>query len=186
MAGRRADLRDHPAASVRGIPLTRSCGVARATRSMPMPQDRTAARSPFSSVLHLLHRVGQRAERLFADQVESGFTLRQFMVLQVVAEASGPSQTDIVMSTGIDRSSVSDLVKRLVTNGWLRRRHTKRDARAYAVRLTQEGRRILALGIPAAHATETLLLSSFSAVERRFFFKALITLAYDDRTPQAG
>jgi DNA-binding MarR family transcriptional regulator len=175
MAGRRADLRDHPAASVRGIPLTLLlCGGSGYPRSMPMPQDCTASQSPLSSVLHLLHRVGQRADRLFANQVESGLTLRQFIVLQVVAEASGPSQTDIVTATGIDRSSVSDLVKRLVTHGWLRRRRTKRDARAYAVRLTQEGQRILALGIPAAHATENLLLTSFSAAERRFFFKALI------------
>lgn len=145
-----------------------------------MVQGRTATAS---SVLHLLHRVGQRVERLFADQVEIGLTLRQFMVLQAVAEASAPSQTDIVTATGIDRSSVSDLVKRLVTHGWLRRRRTKRDARTYAVRLTQEGQRILALGIPAAQATESLLLSSFSATERRLFFKAMMMLAYDDLSP---
>jgi hypothetical protein len=36
----------------------------------------------------------------------------------------------------------------LVSYGWLQRRRMKRDTRAYAVRLTQEGRRILALGIP--------------------------------------
>jgi len=38
---------------------------------------------------------------------------------------------------------------------------------------------MLALGIPAAHATETLLLSSFSTAERKLFFKALATLAYE-------
>jgi MarR family transcriptional regulator, temperature-dependent positive regulator of motility len=145
-----------------------------------MAENRMAVQLPLSSVLHLLHRVGQRADRLFGDQVKNRLTLRQFVVLQVVAEASGPSQTDIVKATSIDRSSVSDLVKRLINYGWLLRRRTKGDARTYAVRLTQEGQRMLALGIPAAHATETLLLSSFSAVERKLFFKALTTLAYDD------
>jgi MarR family transcriptional regulator, temperature-dependent positive regulator of motility len=99
------------------------------------------------------------------------------MILQVVAEASGPSQIDVVRATGIDRSSVSNLVKRLVGFGWLQRRRTKRDTRAYAVRLTQEGRRILALGIPAVRATEEFLLSSFSAAQRRAVLRGLITLA---------
>jgi DNA-binding MarR family transcriptional regulator len=41
-------------------------------------------------------------------------TVRQLMVLQAVSEANAPSQMDIVIATGIDRSGVADLVKRLV------------------------------------------------------------------------
>jgi DNA-binding MarR family transcriptional regulator len=143
-----------------------------------MPQGHMAAQSPLPSVLHLLHRAGQRADNIFARQAGIALTLRQFMILQVVAEASGPSQIDVVRATGIDRSSVSNLVKRLVGFGWLQRRRTKRDTRAYAVRLTQEGRRILALGIPAVRATEEFLLSSFSAAQRRAVLRGLITLAF--------
>jgi DNA-binding MarR family transcriptional regulator len=47
-------------------------------------------------------------------------TLRQLMVLQAVSEANAPSQTDIVVATGIDRSSIADLVKRLICYGWIR------------------------------------------------------------------
>jgi DNA-binding MarR family transcriptional regulator len=137
-----------------------------------------AAQSPLSSLLHLLHRAGQRADNIFARQAGITLTLRQFMILQVVAEASGPSQVDVVRATGIDRSSVSDLVKRLVSLGWLQRRRTKRDTRAYAVRLTEEGRRILALSIPAALATEEFLLSSLSTAQRRAVLRGLITLAF--------
>jgi len=85
-------------------------------------------------------------------------------------------------ATGIDRSSVADLVKRLVKYGWVQRRRTKGDARVYAVRLTKEGERILALGIPAARASEQFLLYSFSAGERRVLLKALSTLANDNRS----
>jgi DNA-binding MarR family transcriptional regulator len=76
--------------------------------------DFKAANSPLSSALHLLFRAGRRADRLFARQVEMALTVRQLMVLQAVSEANAPSQMDIVIATGIDRSGVADLVKRLV------------------------------------------------------------------------
>jgi DNA-binding MarR family transcriptional regulator len=146
-----------------------------------MPQDPSAAVSPLPFVLQL-HRAGQRADRAFARQAGNGLTLPQFMVLQVLTEGSGPSQTEIMTATGIDRSSVADLVKRLVGYGWVQRRRTRRDARVYAVRLTEEGKRILALAIPAARATEQILLCSFSTGQRRVLLKALLTLANDNRS----
>jgi DNA-binding MarR family transcriptional regulator len=142
-----------------------------------MSQDPTAAASPLLSVLHLLHRAGQRADSLFARHARVTLTPRQFIILQAVAEAKGLSQMDIVAATGIDRSSITDLVKRLVSFGWLRRRRSKRDARIYAVRLTSEGERILALGLPAARATEEALLSPLSKAQRLTFLKALTSIS---------
>ena len=79
----------------------------------------TALSSSLQSVLHLLHRAGQRADGLFAGQVGNVLTPRQFAILQAVAEANGLSQTDIMAATGIDRSSTAALVGRLVSRGWL-------------------------------------------------------------------
>jgi DNA-binding MarR family transcriptional regulator len=142
-----------------------------------MPQVRTTASSPLQSVLHLLHRAGQRADGLFARHAGTALTPRQFVILQAVAEANGLSQTGIMAATGIDRSSTADLVRRLVTHGWLKRRRTKRDARLYAVRLTPEGNRVLALAIPAAGVTEEVLLSSLSSAQRPAFVRALAVVA---------
>ena len=144
-----------------------------------MPQVRTTASSPLlaSSVLHLLHRAGQRADGLFARHAGTTLTPRQFVILQAVAEANGLSQTGIMAATGIDRSSTADLVRRLVSHGWLKRRRTKRDARLYAVRLTPEGRRVLALAVPAARATEEALLSSLSSTQRPVFLTGLVVIA---------
>jgi len=114
---------------------------------------------------------------VFASHVGVALTPRQYTILQAVAEADGLSQTDIMAATGIDRSSIADLVKRLVAHGWLRRRRTKRDARAYAVRITPDGRRMLTLGIPAVRATEQALLSSLSSAQRAAFIKTLATIA---------
>ena len=65
---------------------------------------------------HLLHLAGQRADNLFADQ-GSPLTPRQYVVLAMLEGGEGGSQTDIVRATGIDRSTLAVLVKRLVTVG---------------------------------------------------------------------
>ena len=103
------------------------------------------------SPIHLLHRAGQSAEDLFhAEMKNNDLTPRQLAVLATVAQSEGLSQTGIVERTGIDRSTLADVVKRLLKKGLLQRRRTKQDARAYAVKLTDEGRRTLAVAEPLA------------------------------------
>ena len=140
----------------------------------------TAPSSPLQSVLHLLHRAGQRADGLFARHIGGDLTPRQFAVLQAVAEADGISQTGIMAATGIDRSSTAALVRRLVSDGLLQRRRTRSDARAYAVRLTSEGRQLLSRGAPATRATDEALLSSVPPAQRASFLKALAIMVQSD------
>ncbi len=126
------------------------------------------------SALHLLHRAGQRADELFADQVgQSDLTPRQFAVLRAVTQTEEPSQTDLVEMTGIDRSTLADIVRRLVDRGLLQRKRTRRDARMYAVRLTPNGQSLLRSAEPAAKKTDDRLLSALSVQERDAFLKAL-------------
>jgi DNA-binding MarR family transcriptional regulator len=131
----------------------------------------------------LLHRASQRADNLFAHRVgDAQLTPRQFAVLKAVSEADGLSQTSIMTATGIDRSTTAELVRRLVTNGLLQRRRTRRDARLYAVRLTAKGRQAFAAGQPAARAADEALLSSVAPQHRAAFLEALALMAAD----QAG
>ena len=70
--------------------------------------------------MHLLHRGGQIAEDVFSLGIgNSDITPRQYAVLSVVAKKEGVSQTDVMHATGIDRSTMSNLVTRLVQRGWL-------------------------------------------------------------------
>lgn len=138
--------------------------MANATRTMAAP----------ASAVHLLHRAGQRADEMFARNVSnSDLTPRRFAVLQAVGEADGLSQTAIMKATGIDRSSTSALVRRLVMQGWLQRRRTKRDNRVYAVRLTSTGREALAAAEPGARSTDQAVLACLSPTERTRFLEAL-------------
>src|SRR3972149_3585870 len=96
-----------------------------------------------TSAVHLLHTAGQRAGDIFADEMSKvKLTPRQYAVLVSVAEHEGLSQTGLVDRTGIDRSTLADIVRRMQRKGLLRRRRTKEDARAYVLKLTAEGRRV--------------------------------------------
>ena len=100
---------------------------------------------------HLLHRAGQCAADIFHAEMKDGdLTPRQLAVLVTVANNEGLSQTGLVERTGIDRSTLADIVSRMLKKGLLQRRRTKEDARAYAVKLTEEGRRILRSSDPLA------------------------------------
>jgi MarR family transcriptional regulator, temperature-dependent positive regulator of motility len=95
-------------------------------------------------VVHLLHRVSQRADDLFSKEVgDSCMTPRQFAVLLAATQSDGSSQTDLVNSTGIDRSTVAaEMVRRMTKRGLLQRRRSRRDARAYVVRVTEAGQSV--------------------------------------------
>lgn len=138
---------------------------------------RTQDHSQLASALHLLHRAGQRADELFtATMGEKDLTPRQFAVLKAVASMENPSQTALVEHTGIDRSTIADIVRRLIRRGMLQRRRTSHDARMYAVKLTQAGREVLEAAEPAARTTEEQLLSVLPAQQRVAMIQALSTI----------
>lgn len=138
--------------------------------------------NPFlnDSPLHLLHRACQRAGDLFSrEMAKGGLTMRQFAVLATVAREQGLRQTDLVDLTGIDRSTLADIVQRLVERGLLERIRTKQDGRAYAVNLTDQGRTVLTNAEPAIIRAEAKLLSALGD-GRQEFLRALKTLAAAD------
>ena len=113
------------------------------------------------SAVHLLHRAGQCAEELFQTEIgDVDLTPRQLAVLNAVAENEGLSQTGIVERTGIDRSTLADIVRRLSKKGLLQRRRTKEDARAYAVKLTDEGEKLLRRVSPMAKKVDQRILQA--------------------------
>lgn len=77
-----------------------------------------------------------------------------------MAENEGVSQNGIVERTGIDRSTLADVVRRLQKKGWLQRRRTREDARAYAVKLTDEGHKLLRNATPLANKVDQRILQA--------------------------
>lgn len=126
------------------------------------------------SATHLLHRAGQRAADIFADEARAGgLTPRQFAVLMVVSEQEGLTQTDLVERTGIDRSTLADIVARLLARGLIQRRRAKDDGRAYAIKLSAQGAKVLREAQPAATAADTRLLATLPPGKRQDFLESL-------------
>ncbi len=126
------------------------------------------------SPIHLLHRAGQCAGDVFQSEMRTeDLTPRQFAVLVAVSENEGLSQTNLVEMTGIDRSTLADIIRRMLKKGLVQRRRTKEDARAYAVKLTEEGRRILRTAEPMAKKVDDRILNALPASERERFLQDL-------------
>ena len=104
-----------------------------------------------SSTTHLLHRAGQLAEDIFSRSIgDLGVTARQYVVLPVVEGLDDPNRQHCAEISSIDRSTLADIVRRLVERGLLMRRRTLLDARMYAVRITPEGKSVLEKARPIA------------------------------------
>jgi MarR family transcriptional regulator, temperature-dependent positive regulator of motility len=126
------------------------------------------------SPLHLLHRASQLAEDEFLSRV-AGTTPRQLAVLVAIDENEGASQQTLSERTGIDRSTLAAIVRRLLHRDLVRRRRTDRDGRTYAVKLTREGKRLLRQAEPMARNVDQRVLGALPA-EQRVHFLAMLSV----------
>ncbi|NHK27998.1 MarR family transcriptional regulator [Parvularcula flava] len=127
---------------------------------------------------HLLRRAQQYAYDLYAKEVgKTGPTPRQFAVLHTVSENEGLSQTDLVRKTGIDRSTLADMISRLIKKGMLARERTKADARANSVKLTAAGKRVLSSATAKVEKAEAAALDVLPKTQQAAFMKGLSTYA---------
>ncbi len=126
------------------------------------------------SPIHLLHRAGQCASDIFQDEMGIGdLTPRQYAILVTVSQNEGVSQTHLVEKTGVDRSTLADIVRRMLKKGLLQRRRTKEDARAYSVKLTEEGWRVLKAADPLAKRVDDKILAVLPGQQRERFLQDL-------------
>jgi DNA-binding MarR family transcriptional regulator len=121
-----------------------------------------------------LHRAGQCAAELFQTELNGDdLTPRQYAVLLTVGQNEGLNQTQLVERTGIDRSTLADIVRRMLKKGLLQRRRTRDDARAYSVKLTDQGSRALKAHDPLARRVDDRILASLPASQRDRFLQDL-------------
>lgn len=133
-----------------------------------------------NSLIHQLHRASQLSDELFnAEAADQKITPRQFAVLAVVAANNGLSQTRIVNLTGIDRSTVADIVRRMIQINLLSRQRTKDDARAYSVTVTNHGQETLKRATESARRAEKALLAKLGPDYADAFKKSLAMLLAD-------
>jgi MarR family transcriptional regulator, temperature-dependent positive regulator of motility len=116
---------------------------------------------------HLFHRVAQCIKEIFdAEQRNLSLTPRQTSVLSTIAQNEGLSQNELVDLTGVDRSTIADIVRRLHKKGLVQRRRTREDARAYAVKLTDEGWQMVRAAGPLMERVDERVLRPLGVKER--------------------
>lgn len=131
-----------------------------AARSRPAA-DRTAADAPASGspapsgpLGYRLRRAVQAWEAAFLKETEGTVTAAQGMILDAIDRHQPCTQTKLVSATGIDRSTLADVVRRLVKAKLVTRKRRRDDTRAYDVTLTPKGEMALNLARKAAKAVD--------------------------------
>lgn len=112
-------------------------------------------------------------------------TARQYVVLVAAADRNGSSQQDIIDRTGIDRSTVSQVVQTMIRKGLLKRRRTREDARAYAISLTPHGEDVLKASEPIVGRIDHALVAALPAQRAAAFVETLRTIIDTLDAPEA-
>lgn len=140
--------------------------------------DTSKDKEPETDVFQLLHRAEQRARMLYANEVAGvQVTLRQIAILNAIKDGGTIIQSEIVQRTGIDRSTVTELMGRMDARGLVTRVRDRRDARAYLVTVTKQGEQQLTAAAQASQRAARSFIGSIPSAERPAFLNGLATAA---------
>lgn len=155
-------------------------------------QDCDNANSNGISISEVLHRAAARIDgKLDQHLAAIGLTSRQYLLLKSVGLHEGINQIGLTELTGIDRSTMTDMVGRLVTRGLLSRSKNPHDARAYHVRITENGQHLVAQAKPLADGIDDDFMSRIGPASREAFVQVLLDIcvfsdAAERQAPAAG
>ena len=140
--------------------------------------------SPLPYLPHLLFLVVQKADALYAQEIEVGIlTPVQFTVLDAIQRLNKPSGSDIIRSTRIDRSTLSDVLIRMAKRGLISKRLRKGDLRSHVLTLTAAGFEALKQSQPAVGSAVKRLVSTLSPAERKAFLDGIQRIANAGQVP---
>ena len=110
-----------------------------------------------------------RALRLFDREAQTrhGISAAQVFVLHALQEEEGLSLSDLAERTATDQSSVSTVVQKLVTIGYVSRTPRKEDRRQMEIRLTPKGRTVVRKTPPPAQQKILAAVDAMSPRDRK-------------------
>jgi DNA-binding MarR family transcriptional regulator len=125
----------------------------------------------------LIRRLHQLHGSLFLEETRAfGITPVQYSLMTALAERGELDQNGLALEIGLERTSVAEVVPRLMERGLLERRPSHSDRRVKLVRLTRKGRSLLARMATAAQRAHERTIERLPATERDTFLLHLITL----------
>lgn len=140
-----------------------------ARRKVPVPNRLELLDAPG----HLLRRNHQRSYEIFSRLVGDDVTRQQIALLIALSRRSGSSQNDLVAATGIDKSTLKEMLGRMVARGWVERNRDARDSRAWTIDITPAGSALLAERIEKTIETQREILAPLPEDLRPVFLRCL-------------
>jgi DNA-binding MarR family transcriptional regulator len=130
----------------------------------------------------LLRRLDARATLLYHKVTgQTDLTPRQFGVLLTLFQNEHITLTDLSQRIRIDKSTLGEMVQRMIDRGLVRRRLSVADRRSSEVSLSAAGRVALLATVRQAEAAQQALLEPLPDEYRSLFLKCLGILADADQ-----
>ncbi len=123
---------------------------------------------------HLVRWVQQISTALFAEECgKFDLTSVQYAAQVVIAAAPGPDARRLSAQIAADRSTLGDVLERLVGKGWLQRAAGKLDRRVKRLTLTAAGQALLEQVQPSVDLVQRRLLAPLDASDRAVLLSLL-------------
>ncbi|AXF02649.1 MULTISPECIES: MarR family winged helix-turn-helix transcriptional regulator [Paraburkholderia] len=142
---------------------------------MPTRHDNPEALSKFTG--SLVRRAQQRHVAVWLSEVSAEVTSVQYAALEILHKTPGVNQRQLGDELDVDRSTIADLVARMVRNGLIERSDDPVDKRSYVLFLTADGKKQLATLRPRVEEVERILtarLTQRECLELRRLLLALL------------
>jgi DNA-binding MarR family transcriptional regulator len=102
-------------------------------------------RRPATPFIETFSRLKRRLSAVVEAAYEPlGISAAQAKLLRAVGEQQPMSQADLARATGTDPALTGRLLLTLLDRGWVRRRRSREDRRAFSLELTPEGEELYA------------------------------------------
>ncbi|MCC3767974.1 MarR family winged helix-turn-helix transcriptional regulator [Streptomyces sp. UNOC14_S4] len=122
---------------------------------------------------HLARRLQQAHTLLWTTIVSEEVTSPQFAVLNALTGEDGLDQRTVGERVGLDRSTIAEVVRRLVARGLVDKERDTKDSRRSVLRVTEEGARVHhKLSLRTARMNQ-VLLAPLDPQERSAFLELL-------------
>lgn len=142
---------------------------------MPTRKDEPETLAKFTG--SLVRRAQQRHVAVWLSEVSAEITSVQYAALEILQRTPGVNQRQLGDELDVDRSTIADLVARMVRNGLIARSDDPVDKRSYVLFLTAAGKKQLAALRPRVEEVERILtarLTPREAAELRRLLAALL------------
>lgn len=121
---------------------------------------------------HLIRRLHQQSTQVFQARMQAvglDLTSVQFAALDAIAQQPGIDQASVAATISFDRATIGGVIKRLEDKNLVQRVVNDQDRRARRLRLTPEGKRLLATSRPVVEALQAEILAPLKRTERNAF-----------------